>query len=84
MFLEVLEAEYLRDYLVKVTFNTGEIKLVDLKESLQGPVFEPLKDMNFFRQFTIHFNTLEWQNGADFAPEYLFQLGKTINSQNPK
>jgi len=84
MFLEVLEAEYLRDYLFKVKFNTGEVKLVDLKESLQGPVFEPLKDINFFRKFTIHFNTLEWQNGADFAPEYLFQVGKTINSQNSK
>ena len=80
MFLEVLEAEYLRDYLVKVKFNTGETKLVDLKESLQGPVFEPLKDLNYFKKFTIHFNTLEWQNGADFAPEYLFRVGKTIIS----
>jgi len=80
MFLEVIEAEYLRDYLVKVKFNTGEIKLVDLKESLKGPVFEPLKDLNYFKKFTIHFNTLEWQNGADFAPEYLFMVGKTITS----
>jgi hypothetical protein len=83
-FLEVIEAEYLRDYLVKVKFNTGETKLVDLKESLQGPVFEPLKDVNFFRQFTIRFNTLEWQNGADFSPEYLFKVGKTITSKDPE
>ena len=80
MFLEVLEAEYLRDYLVKVKFNTGETKLVDLKESLKGPVFEPLKDLNYFRQFTIHYNTLEWQNGADLAPENLFRVRKTIIS----
>lgn len=80
MFLEVLEAEYLWDYLLKIKFNTGETKLVDLKESLKGPVFEPLKDVNYFRKFTIRFNTLEWQNGADFAPEYLFRVGKTITS----
>jgi hypothetical protein len=79
MFLEVSDAKYIRDYLLKVTFNNGEIKLVDLQNSLQGPVFEPLKDKTFFRQFTIHFNTVEWKNGADFAPEYLFQLGKPIN-----
>ena len=80
MFLEVIEAEYIRGYLVKVKFNNGEIKLVDLENSLQGPVFEPLKDINYFRRFTIHFNTIEWQNGADFAPEYLFQVGKLLDS----
>jgi len=81
MFLEVLEAEYLRDYIIQVKFNTGEVKLVDLKSSLKGPIFEPLKNVDYFRNFTIHFNTLEWDNGADFAPEYLFQIGlETINN----
>ena len=79
MFLEVSNAEYIRDYLLKITFNTGEIKLVDLQNSLQGPVFEPLKDKNFFKQFSILYNTIEWGIGADFAPEYLFEVGKTIN-----
>jgi hypothetical protein len=79
MFLEVSSAEYIRDYLLKITFNTGEIKLVDLHDSLQGPVFEPLKDLNFFKHFKVHFNTVEWENGADFAPEYLFEVGKPIN-----
>ncbi|MCX6250997.1 MAG: DUF2442 domain-containing protein [Bacteroidetes bacterium] len=78
MFLEVIAAEYLREYLIKVTFNNGEIKLVDLSESLQGEIFESLKDTGFFRDFIIHFNTLEWKNGADFAPEYLYRIGKPL------
>ena len=78
MFLEVVSAEYIREYIVKVNFNTGECKLVDLKDSLNGPVFEPLKDQEFFRHFSIHYNTIEWQNGADFAPEYLYRVGKTL------
>ena len=82
MFLEVVNAEYIRDYLLKIKFNTGDIKIVDLKNSLQGPVFEPLKDINFFRQFTIHYNTIEWKNGADFAPEYLFELGVSPDSSS--
>ena len=79
MFLEVLEAKYLRDYIIQVKFNTGEVKTVDLKESLIGPVFEPLKNIEFFKHFTIHYNTLEWENGADFAPEYLSQIGEENN-----
>jgi len=78
MFLEVVSAEYIREYIVKVTFNTGESKLVDLKDSLKGPVFELLKDQEFFKHFSIHYNTLEWKNGADFAPEYLYRVGKTL------
>lgn len=34
--------------------------MVDLKDSLNGPVFQPLKDLDFFKKFAIRFNTIEW------------------------
>jgi hypothetical protein len=77
MFLEVVNAEYLQGYVVRITFNTGEVKQVDFEDCLKGPVFGILKDLNVFRSFRIHFNTIEWPNGADFAPEYLFKIGKS-------
>jgi hypothetical protein len=77
MFLEVSEAIYLREYKINLIFNTGESKIVDLSQELTGPVFEPLKDISFFRSFAIKYNTIEWSNGADFAPEFLFELGKS-------
>ena len=76
MFLEVIKATYLDEYMILLAFNNGVIKTVDLKSKLNGEVFEPLKELNYFRRFTIRFNTIEWNNGADLAPEYLYEIGK--------
>ena len=74
MFLEVTKAEYVGGYKVRLQFNDGVTKTVDLYSSLKGEIFAPLKDVNYFMRFTIRFNTIEWENGADFAPEYLYGL----------
>ena len=75
MFIEVVKAEYLDGYKVKLLFNNGETRIADLSGSLIGPVFAPLRDIEYFKRFTIKFNTIEWENGADFAPEYLYEIG---------
>jgi hypothetical protein len=75
MFIEVVKAEYLDGYRLSLLFNNGERRIVDLSNSLKGIVFAPLKDINYFKNFTIKFNTVEWENGADFAPEYLYEIG---------
>ena len=75
MFIEVTKADYLDGYRVKLLFNNGVTRIVDLSQSLNGAVFSPLKDLEFFKRFTIKFNTIEWENGADFAPEYLYEIG---------
>jgi hypothetical protein len=72
--LWVTKAEYADEYKLLLTFNNNVTKLVDLKNSLYGEVFEPLKDIEKFIQFELSVWTVEWYNGADFAPEYLFEL----------
>jgi hypothetical protein len=84
MFIEVLEAKYLGDYKIHLIFNNGESKIVDLSAELDGKVFEPLKDKPYFQSFMIKFNTIEWSNGADFAPEFLLELGKKQEATNKK
>ena len=74
MFIEVLKAEYVDGYRIRLWFNNNVKKVVDLKSSLKGIVFEPLKDLDFFKRFSVKYNTVEWENGADFAPEYLLAL----------
>ena len=74
MFLEVVKAEYVSGYRIKLWFNNQVTKVVDLQSSLRGRVFEPLNDIAKFKDFSVKFNTVEWKNGADFAPEYLYAL----------
>ena len=78
MFLEVIKAEYLSGYRIKLWFNNRAVKVVDLTNSLNGEMFLPLKNVDFFKRFSIKFNTIEWENGADFAPEYLYECGSSV------
>ena len=70
----VTEAAYIKDYLIRIIFNDGVEKIVDLKNELDEGIFIPLKDKEYFKNFHISANTIEWENGADFAPEYLRSL----------
>lgn len=74
MFPEVIKAEYVDGYRIRLWFNNRIVKVVDLRSSLNGKVFEPLRQLDKFRQFCVRYNTVEWENGADFAPEYLLSL----------
>jgi hypothetical protein len=71
MFTHVEEARYISGYRVWVRFNDGDSGEVDLAEDLWGPVFEPLKDQEKFKDFDVRYHTIAWKNGADLAPEYL-------------
>lgn len=77
MFLHVTDARHVEDHRVRLSFNDGTIAEVDLKDSLDGPIFMPLRDVEFFKSFSIIGHTLAWPNGADFAPEYLRSLVST-------
>ena len=81
MFLEITKASYITDFKVSLKFNDGVEMTVDLEKELTGSAFTPLKDKEKFKKFAIVFNTIEWENGADFAPEYLFETdkNKTMN-----
>jgi hypothetical protein len=74
----VAKARYVRDYTIHLRFTDGTEGDVDLQGELYGEIFEPLKDQAFFQQFSVHpeFHTLIWPNGADLAPEFLYEKGQ--------
>jgi hypothetical protein len=71
MFTHVEQAKYIDGYRVWLTFNDGAEGEIDLSSELHGEIFEPLNDLSFFKSFTVEGHTLSWNNGADFAPEFL-------------
>ena len=74
MFMHVTDARHVERHRVQLSFSDGTTAEVDLKNSLDGPIFEPLRDVEYFKSFSIVGHTLAWPNGADFAPEYLRSL----------
>ncbi len=74
MILNITKAEYINEFKVKILFNDGLEKIVDLKNyinSKKHPFFQPLKQVEEFKKFHLH-KTLIWDSGADIAPEYLY------------
>ncbi len=70
--------KYLRDYELEVVFEDNCRKRVDLRPYLSGEIFEPLKEMNYFKSVKVSpdIETIYWDNGADLSPDFLYQIGK--------
>lgn len=76
MILRILQAEVCGPRRLRLAFNDGTRKTVDVGPLLNGPVFEPLRDPAYFSRMTLDpvCGTVVWPNGADFAPEALHEL----------
>jgi hypothetical protein len=73
MLTHVVEARYVSGHTLWLRFSDGAQGDVDLTNELHGPIFEPLRNVEEFRRFRVHpeLRTIVWENGADFAPEFL-------------
>ena len=73
---KVQKVEYFAEYKLVISFADGTRKLIDLKEELWGDIFEPLKDVEYFKIVYADGTSIAWNNGADFAPEFLYENSK--------
>ena len=68
----LIDAEHRGGFRIHVRFTDGADAVVDFESWLDGPVFEPLKDPAYFARFFVDGGTVAWPNGADIAPETLY------------
>ncbi len=80
MFLHVTDAKYIKNYTIWVEFNDMTSGNIDLSSELDTGVFKPLQDIDYFKNFKIRGHTLSWDNGADFAPEFLHEKANLTKS----
>ena len=80
--LHVTSVRYLGGYRLAVTFTDGTEREVDLSDELHGDVFEPLRDEATFAEAFVdeETRTVAWPNGADLAPEFLYEVGKEVQA----
>jgi hypothetical protein len=74
----VIRATYEGGFCIHVTFSDNVQGTIDLQSWLEGPIFEPLKDRSYFQRFFLDGGTVVWPNGADIAPETLYEAVKLV------
>ncbi len=68
----VIEAKYTHDYCIDLTFDNGVRKEVDFKKWIGEGIFQPLENIDYFKNFFLDGWTVCWENGADIDPEDLY------------
>lgn len=86
MILHILRAEVCGPHSLRVEFDGGTAKRVNLRPLLTGPVFEPLHDPAYFARVTVDpaCGTVVWPNGADLAPEALRDLPEELEPKTER
>jgi len=61
------------DYQLDLVFENDECRRFDVKPLLTIGRFSELKDRILFKTVKISFDTIEWENGLDLDPEYIYE-----------
>jgi len=78
----VTDVEYESGYRLRLRFEDGSLRLVDLEGHLDGEIFEPLQDPARFRSARLNpdIDTVVWDNGADMSPDFLYEISTPLEA----
>ncbi len=74
---------YESDYRLCLRFEDGSLRVADLRNELDGEVFEPLRELDQFRTARLHpdLDTVVWANGADMSPDFLYEISVPVPAE---
>ncbi len=71
--VRIVKAAPQQELKMRLTFEDGVSKVVDLEPLMKGPIFESLRqNPALFRDVKIEGGTIAWANGADIDPDVLY------------
>jgi hypothetical protein len=77
----VRSAQYVEGYKVRLSFEDGTVRVADLAKHLDGPIFEPVRNLECFKTVRVNteVDTIVWDNGADMSPDFLYEIGVPVS-----
>ena len=66
------------DFSLNVILENGEKRLLDMKPYLDFGVFKKLREYEKFKRARVVFDTIEWDEGVDLDPEFVYEKSKPI------
>lgn len=76
---KAIDVKPLKDYQIKVKFDNGEIKILDITPYFKFKIFKELKEKDKFDKVKIAGLSIEWENGADICPDELYNNSTKVN-----
>lgn len=71
LILKITDARHVHDYVLRLTFNNGEVRLCDFLPLAQKGICTKLQDKEYFLSFRLDPFTVDWNNEIGFASEFL-------------
>jgi hypothetical protein len=78
MYFRVKSVQPLDNYMLRLTFADGAVKIFDVKPFLDRGLFAQLRDKSLFQSVHVSFDTVEWANGVDICPEMMYDEGVPV------
>ncbi len=70
---DIIRAKVLDNYLIYLMYVTKEEKIYDMKKLIkENKFYKGLENKEYFKEFALRGDTIEWKNGEDIAPENLY------------
>ena len=78
MYRAISEVTANRDFSLKIVLDNGEKRILDMKPYLDFGVFKKISDFERFKRARVSFDTIEWDDGVDLDPEFIYHKSTPI------